>query len=276
MLSTLVVVVMLVVLAACGDEPSVVAGDDGDAATGLSLAGTWELTELVVDDGIVELPDPPPTITIETGMIDGNGGCNRFSGPINRGDDGSLTVGPLSQTEMACEVLDFEAVYVGALASATAWEGSPDGITFVSGNATIAYRPHTEAPVVEASLFETRWLLDTVYGPGTGPERAISTVDMSAADVELTLTATTATLVSDPCSDAVYDISLEEGGGGGSLEVLGGGSFLCEGSEGANANHDTASSGLVGATGYLLDGNRLILIGEEGELVGFAAAIEGS
>ena len=258
----------LLLLAACGDDPVIDAGDD----TGLSLAGSWQLASLEVDGASVALLDRLLTMTIEAGMVSGDAGCNSFSGSIDRGDDGSLTLGPLAQTEMACEDLDFEVTYMAALSGATGWEGSPDGITFVGDNTRIVYRPHNVEPTDSAPLTGTVWVLDSIYGPGEGPERAVSSIDMSAPSVQMVIDAAgTATLLSDTCTDTVYEVDFTEGAGGGPFEAQGGGAVECTGSEGDNVNHDAASGALTSATGYMINGDRLTLIGDEGELVDFVA-----
>jgi heat shock protein HslJ len=279
------------VVAACGGETTVAGGDDipdddgidddgddgsGDAAsgsaTGVSLAGTWELSGLDVDGAPVDLPGGRPIlITIALGEIEGDGGCNRFSGPIDRGDDGSLTVGPLTQTEMACEILDFEVTYTVALMAATSWEATPDTISFVSDSARITYTARPEPTAEAVPLIGTVWVLDSIYGPGEGPERAVSSIDMSAPGVEVVLDATSVSVFNERCTDVVFDLVLAEGEGGGSIEVLDGGGSQCEGMESENPNFDIGIGGLLQASGYLLDGDRLILIGEEGELIGFRA-----
>ena len=130
--------------------------------------------------------------------------------------------------------------------------------------------PTTE-PVETSPLVGTVWLLDTVYGPGEGSERSESVVDPAAAAVELVFGASTATVRSAPCTDAVYEVRFTGAESGGSLEVVGGGGVECRGSEGDNANHDVATGGLVGASSYLIGEGRLVLAGEEGELIGFTA-----
>ena len=134
-----------VLLAACGDDTSIVSAGSGDTnsggSTSVSLAGTWQLTSLTVDSQSLALPPTPLSITIADGTISGDAGCNTFGGTIDRGDDGALSVGQLVQTEMACEHLDFEIAYTAALMTANRWEATPDQVTFVADNASITYAP---------------------------------------------------------------------------------------------------------------------------------------
>jgi heat shock protein HslJ len=64
------------------------------------LSGTeWELSDL---GGTPVLEDRKPTMAfVEPGRISGNGSCNRYSGSVDIGD-GTLKVGPLASTRMAC------------------------------------------------------------------------------------------------------------------------------------------------------------------------------
>jgi heat shock protein HslJ len=77
------------------------------------------------------------TLAFGDGRCFGSSGCNRFSGSADVGA-GSIVLGPLAGTMMACEpeVMDAEAATLAALAAASAWsvrdgtlvlEG-PDGI----------------------------------------------------------------------------------------------------------------------------------------------------
>lgn len=137
---TLLTIAALTV-ASCGSDPTAAGGADSDVDAPVSLDGSYELTDLTVDDEPVLLPPTPLTMSISDGAIQGDAGCNTFSGSIDRSDDGSLTLGQLVQTEMACEHLDFEITYTAALLSADRWEASDGGIAFVADNARITYTP---------------------------------------------------------------------------------------------------------------------------------------
>lgn len=267
--------IALLFLVACGDQATVAGNDDAadnESQTSVSLAGTWELVEVIVDDQSLALPPTSLTITIADGTIQGDAGCNSFSGTIDRGDDGSLAFRDLAQTEMACDQLAFEIEYTRALVSADRWEASPDGIAFVADNARLTYQAVSDEPAIAAPLFETVWVLGSIFGPGEGPARAVSSVNADSARIEALIDSETITIQSARCTDVVFNLAVTEGNGGGSFEVTGqDDGYECEGSETANANLDTAIAGLNDATGYLLDGSRLILLGNEGELLGFVA-----
>ena len=72
--------------------------------TMLSLAGT---TWAPVDSAA-----PSRFVRFATSAVDGNGGCNSFSGPYKL-DGAKISIGPLASTRMACEpaVMDAEAAW---------------------------------------------------------------------------------------------------------------------------------------------------------------------
>jgi len=83
------------------------------------LAGSaWELTDL---GGAPVIEDHRPTLTfVEPGHVSGTGSCNRFNGVADVGD-GTIKVGPLAVTKMACtsEIDSQERAYLAALQNAT-------------------------------------------------------------------------------------------------------------------------------------------------------------
>ena len=137
-------VLFVLVAAACGDDAETVTSDDpgDDPGTRPSVAGDWILRSMAVDDAAVNLPDGDLEITIELGRISGNLGCNSFFGEIDAADDGTLTIGAIGQTEMACPEdgrMDFESAYGRALSSVTAWAVDPDGLTLSGDAVSIRY-----------------------------------------------------------------------------------------------------------------------------------------
>jgi heat shock protein HslJ len=106
------------------------------------LAGTqWRLTTFV--DGEVAsstVADSTVTLSVDdlAGTISGNGGCNSFGGQATFGD-GTVTIGDLISTEMACDpaIMDQEATVFEVLGAATTWEidGTTLRITAPDGRA---------------------------------------------------------------------------------------------------------------------------------------------
>lgn len=71
------------------------------------------------------------TITLELrdGEVTGNGGCNRYNGAIISRGEGQLTIGPLASTKMACDALEAETQFMGALQTVTGWEITDQRLT---------------------------------------------------------------------------------------------------------------------------------------------------
>ena len=105
---------MAVALAACG-----AADESGDAA---SPDGDWIAVSGVSDGSNVEFVEGfAVTISIDGDQVEGTAACNRYSGEVTVGSDGSFQVGGLSWTEIGCEpaVLELEQSYLGSLGAVT-------------------------------------------------------------------------------------------------------------------------------------------------------------
>jgi heat shock protein HslJ len=90
-----------------------------------ALAGVeWEVTGFNNGRQAVVglLPDTRITLQFDDGLVSGSSGCNRFSGSFSSGE-GTLTIGMLRLTRMACEseVMEQEQQFLAALQSATTW-----------------------------------------------------------------------------------------------------------------------------------------------------------
>lgn len=88
----------------------------------LSIVANWSVESL---DGGKVMPGTHLTLTIESEeMVGGDGGCNRFFGPLEldpaSGPDGSIEIGPLGATRKACgDMIDEQEVrFLGALDNA--------------------------------------------------------------------------------------------------------------------------------------------------------------
>jgi heat shock protein HslJ len=111
--------------AGCASKPikeSAATHSTENLPTAASLAGTeWLLEDLagagVLDNAQATLSFPKDFVS--EGKISGNGSCNRFSGGATI-DSGSIRVGPLAATRMACvpAVDDQETRYLKALQGA--------------------------------------------------------------------------------------------------------------------------------------------------------------
>jgi heat shock protein HslJ len=255
-------------LAACGDDVDTVT-DEGSGDTGgtrPSVAGDWILHGLTVDGAPIAIPDGDIEMTIEAGEIRGNLGCNSFFGEIDAADDGTLTVGGLGQTEMACEEqsrMEFESMYGRALGAATAWAVDPDGLTLSGATVEIVYSQ--APPPVHQPLEGTVWNFDSIY-EGTGPERAVvNRSDM--AGVTLLIENDEATIVGPECAGTSMGVTFDDGRDGAFAGI---GEFVVDTSAACEVV-GLAADGLAASTGFMINENRLTFIGEAGETVGFSA-----
>ena len=71
----------------------------------------------------------------QDGRVTGSGGCNRYTGAY-RAADGSLSIGPLASTRMACEqpVMEQEALFFKALESTTQYRFENDMLVLRDGS----------------------------------------------------------------------------------------------------------------------------------------------
>jgi heat shock protein HslJ len=87
-------------LVGCASAPSAPTPAEPSAPGPQFLLGSsWELVDL---GGAPVLEDRKATMEFkEAGRISGNGSCNYYSGSVDLGD-GTIRVGPLAMTRMAC------------------------------------------------------------------------------------------------------------------------------------------------------------------------------
>ena len=128
------------------------ASDEAAITSTGGLTGVeWRLVTLQLEDGTPLTPDPEavPTLTFmdegtATGhmRLGGSGGCNRFNGEYDAGDDGSLWVSQgLAMTRMACPeaVMRLEQSLMMALEGATSYEIDRDRLSVTFGGGTIRF-----------------------------------------------------------------------------------------------------------------------------------------
>ena len=96
------------------------------------------------------------TLTIlfgESGQISGSGGCNNYSGSYKSDGVGSIEIGPLASTMMACAdpegVMDQEMQFLAALQAATVY--TIDGSTLEMRDADGALQVQAQKGVAEAA-----------------------------------------------------------------------------------------------------------------------------
>jgi len=92
-----------------------------------ALAGR-EWTLMSLDERPLSQGAQPPTIIFDGARVSGFGGCNRYTGQVAENTPGTITVGPLAATKMACPspAMEVEDRYIAAL-------GSVSRYTFVAG-----------------------------------------------------------------------------------------------------------------------------------------------
>ena len=135
-------------------------------------ANTWALVSYG-DPGnpTVVKPGTMVTLNVSQGQISGSGGCNAYNATVQAGTDGSVTVGPVATTRMACpEVMDQESSYLAALQNARSFSLTS------SGQLEVKYGPEGAANQVlvytigQVPLTGTHWSLVT-YGDPSSPQK---------------------------------------------------------------------------------------------------------
>lgn len=145
--SLLAGVVLAVALAACGSDD----GGSGDGGAGQvstdpsELVGpTWTLDEAtrgaIAED--VDQVDADVTLTFaDDGTVSGGSACNTYSGPYEAGDDGSMSLGPLASTQMACDeaIMALEANYLQTLDQVSSFAIEEGRLILQAMNVQLAY-----------------------------------------------------------------------------------------------------------------------------------------
>lgn len=106
------------------------------------LEGTsWVLTTIVTGDSASSvMGESPLTLTIADGMLHARA-CNSINGTVTV-DGGTLAVGPLASTRMACpseEETIQEGQYIGGLESASAFEIAGDTLTITTADGSFQF-----------------------------------------------------------------------------------------------------------------------------------------
>ncbi len=156
-LERLISIGTLLVVAGCGSEEGsrsaeVEASEDSETVESGGLMGVeWHLVVLQIDGGAPMTPDAEaiPTITFldeatPAGLMrfGGSGGCNRFNGEYDAGDDGSLSMSQdVAMTMMACPeaIMRLEQGLMMAFAEATSYEIDGDELSVTFGRGRIRF-----------------------------------------------------------------------------------------------------------------------------------------
>jgi heat shock protein HslJ len=173
---TVATMVMLLALplGACASSTDAGSGADSSAPAA-SLAGTaWDLAQYAPAGRaqLVAVPDAvTPTAEFTTDQVSGSGGCNRFSGGYTT-DGGSIDIGPLASTQMACvgDAMQVEADYLARLDEAATYSISGTTMT-MSDKAGQVVLSYTES--VPITLTGTDW---SATGINNGKDAVVSLV----------------------------------------------------------------------------------------------------
>ncbi|MFO1114016.1 MAG: META domain-containing protein [Rhodospirillales bacterium] len=110
----------VLLVAACAAD-----GSSAPSAAGDPLPGTAWLAEDIEGGGVLDRLRTTLSF-LGDGRVSGNGGCNRFNGPVEvKGQ--SIHFGSLAVTMMACSpaVMNQEERFFAALKAATQWQRTP-------------------------------------------------------------------------------------------------------------------------------------------------------
>jgi heat shock protein HslJ len=114
----------------------------GGTEGGVLAGSEWRLVELNGQPAVgADLAGRPwLRLNVDSGRVEGSGGCNRLSGTMDRSGS-SLTFGPLLTTKMACAdaaVNRQEQEFLKALQATNRFEASADTLTLLRGSDRVA------------------------------------------------------------------------------------------------------------------------------------------
>jgi heat shock protein HslJ len=105
---------------------AVACNSDEEDSGGQKITGrVWRLDSLIVHQEQLSVPKSSEAFLRfdGNGAVSGNTGCNSLGGEAVVRDDGTISFGPLMQTEIACDEprMTLEAKFTGLLGVATRW-----------------------------------------------------------------------------------------------------------------------------------------------------------
>lgn len=153
-----------------------------------ALDGAWVLTAGTVDGSEIPLdPGYRVTMTIDGATVGGRSACNSYGGDLAV-DDGSISIGRLGGTDMACEppIMEIEAAFLDGLVRVT--EAARDGHTLVLTGSEAEFTFSLLPPVATADLVGVTWVLDTIIQGDTATTADPATLRL---DPDGTLTGST-------------------------------------------------------------------------------------
>ena len=133
------------VLASCasagrdGAPTPVSSGPAGGPSLAMLAGAPWTLVSL----GGQPLPPGarPPTVVFDGTRLSGFAGCNHYTGQVAEKTPGSITIGPLAATKMACPspAMEVEDRYLAALGRATQYTLAGGRLVLSGASGTVTF-----------------------------------------------------------------------------------------------------------------------------------------
>ncbi len=220
------------------------------------LEEQWEIRTVADADGRLHetVPDTLPYLQFTESEVSGDTGCNSFSGPAEIGADGTIAVGVLRTTLMACDPLRTaqETDIHRALTVADRW--SVDGTT--------AWLSAEGFTVMELSMANTTL---------PGSQWSVTSINNGHGGVQSVVTTSHPTLVFDEGerlsgSTGCNNLTATYEAGGGTLAIgpVGTTRKLCSTPSGIMEQEQSMITALANTTSYAITGNTLRTFDETG------------
>lgn len=255
--ASLVALLPLLMIACADAGSSVPSGND-------ELEGvTWILRDASIASLVGEVPSQARVdITFEDGEVGGRAACNIYGGDFQL-DGATITIGALSMTEMACEepLMALESAYLAVLAHVRGYSVS-DGSLTLTGEEMDDLTFEAEEPVEPLPLTGTNWILESIASGDA--------VSSTVAGTEATLALASDGTASGNASCNRFTATYEVGEGYPDVQTLVFGpiattKMACE--PDVDAQERVYLEGLEKAGRYLIDGERLSLFDDDGNLL---------
>lgn len=201
MLLPLLLLVVISLAVACGDDETSTAPAGGDDDP---IGDTdWVLTAGEVDGAPLTLLETHAVTLVRTDDgIGGTAACNNYGGAVTF-DGSTVTVGDLFRTEMACEppaAMDLESAYLAALVRVDTVAVDGAGLTLSGDGVTLTYA--ARAPEPDAALLGTTWMLDTII------EGEAASTPVAGADASMIIDADGAISGTTGCNRFMGDVGI--------------------------------------------------------------------
>ncbi len=224
------------------------------------LQKTW-LLDWMVDQNVEQrnvLEGSEITLEFGLGMVNGSSGCNTYNGPV-QSVDGTLQIGPLATTMMACEesIMEQEIAYLEALQKVVNFSSEGENVVGKDDNGQVLLSFTELAPVpLEGTLWE-------VVNFNNGQNAVVSVL----AGTKITAQFSEDGKLSGNSSCNSYFGSFTTEDGKIQIGPVGGTEMFCTEPEGIMDQEQAYLSSLPSATEYKIVGDQLELRTADGALV---------